>query len=184
MLPEDAAKLVALRPCIESLIIRATSEPSILEERSELDKELEELVRQLCGENAWCGTQAQPRQVPVPYAEYQQRNRAKHHHHYQGGNQGQQNQVSSAGQPEQYQDQRNSGFGRGGFRGGFRGNDRPAYSTDGGGFRGRGNRGNQYGNQNFQRGRGTPYRNNNFGGNSYGAPPNASRVTLRVLKLN
>lgn len=81
ILPEVAAKLVALRPCIESLIIRATTEPSVLEERSELDKELEYLIRQLCGENAWCGSQAQNNQhPPVPYVEYQQRNRGRHHH--------------------------------------------------------------------------------------------------------
>lgn len=84
MPPEHAAKLVALRPCIESLVVRSTTEPTILEERSDLDKELGDLLRHLCGENAWCGVKSTPHQLPIPYAEYQQRNRAKHHHHFQG----------------------------------------------------------------------------------------------------
>jgi ATP-dependent RNA helicase A len=142
MNPEDAAKLVALRPCIESLIIRATTEPSILENKSELDKELEALIRQLCGENAWRGTKAQIHQPPVPYSEYQQRNRAKHHHHYQGQ---QRNQLPQLERPVQYPDQRSSGFNRGGYRGNFRGSERPVYSANYGGFHSNFNRGSRYG---------------------------------------
>lgn len=147
MNPEDATKLVSLRPCIESLIIRATTEPSTLEEKSELDKELEYLIRHLCGENSWCGTKAQVHQPPVQYSEYQQRNRAKHHHHYQRGQQ--RNQLPQLERPTQYPDQRNSGFNRGGYRGGFRGSERPVYSANYGGFQQQ--RGNYRGQPNFKK---------------------------------
>ena len=47
MSPETAGKILALRPALEALIVKATSEPENLAEPEPLDAELMTLVRAL-----------------------------------------------------------------------------------------------------------------------------------------
>lgn len=71
--PEDAAKVVALRPCIESLIVRSALSPNSLENRSPRDQQLIDVLKQLCSENTWEGQGPQADQEPGHYSDYQQR---------------------------------------------------------------------------------------------------------------
>ena len=52
MKPEEASAIVALRPAIESLIIKASKEPSQVRELSPIDRKVVEIVKELCGINA------------------------------------------------------------------------------------------------------------------------------------
>ena len=47
-----AAKIVALRPAMESLIVKATSDPESVEQPSPQDSELMNLIRELSRTNA------------------------------------------------------------------------------------------------------------------------------------
>ncbi|KAI6231623.1 RNA helicase [Aphelenchoides besseyi] len=136
MNPEDAVKLCALRPCLESAIVRYTTEPSALERSSAVDLELEELVRLLCGEDCWRGSvpSAQPSTSSHYIQEFQQRSRGlSRHNHYEGGGRGNRTQLPDLERPLYVPEQRYSNRGRGGYRGGFRGSERPQFL--GSGFR-------------------------------------------------
>lgn len=50
--PNQAAAIVALRPAIESLVIRASQDPEQIVESSPLDDKVINIVRQLCQINA------------------------------------------------------------------------------------------------------------------------------------
>ena len=52
MSPETAAKIVALRPALEALIVKATSDPECVTEPDPLDAELMTIVRALSKPNA------------------------------------------------------------------------------------------------------------------------------------
>jgi ATP-dependent RNA helicase A len=52
MKPETAAKIVALRPALEALIVKATSDPECVVEPEPLDAELMTVVRALSKPNA------------------------------------------------------------------------------------------------------------------------------------
>ena len=81
MSTRSAALICALRPCLESLVVRATADPaSVLRRRSSMDRELETLVRALCAEKAWHGEPTASDSDLTPTAShylssYQQRNR-------------------------------------------------------------------------------------------------------------
>ncbi|KAI6239302.1 RNA helicase [Aphelenchoides fujianensis] len=127
MSPVEAAHLCALRPCLESLIVRCTTETTAASHRSPADHELEELVRLLCGEHSWLGHHPA---AELPAGGHylqgeQQRARASRHQHYEGGGQGGRSELPPLERPVQRPEQRWSGFGRGGYRAGFRGSERP-----------------------------------------------------------
>ncbi|KAI6239384.1 RNA helicase [Aphelenchoides fujianensis] len=122
MSPVEAAHLCALRPCLESLIVRCTTETTAAAHRSPADHELEELVRLLCGEHSWLGHHPA---AGLPAGGHylqgeQQRARAS-------GGQGARSELPPLERPVQRPDQRWSGFGRGGYRAGFRGSERPPF---------------------------------------------------------
>ncbi len=50
---ETAAKIAALRPALEALIVKATSDPDSISEPSAQDSELMNIVRALSRPNAW-----------------------------------------------------------------------------------------------------------------------------------
>lgn len=50
--PNQAAALVALRPAIESLVIRASKEPEQITELSPLDEKVINIIKQLCKINS------------------------------------------------------------------------------------------------------------------------------------
>jgi ATP-dependent RNA helicase A len=52
MSPATAAHVVALRPALEALMVKATTDPASLEEPQDLDAELMTIVRALSKPNA------------------------------------------------------------------------------------------------------------------------------------
>lgn len=52
MKPKLAAGLVALRPILESLVIRAAKDPETITELSEIDEKVMNVIKQLCKLNA------------------------------------------------------------------------------------------------------------------------------------
>ncbi|KAI6233360.1 RNA helicase [Aphelenchoides fujianensis] len=181
MSPVEAAHLCALRPCLESLIVRCTTETTAAAHRSPADHELEELVRLLCSEHSWLGHHPA---AGLPAAGHylqgeQQRARASRHQHYEGGGQGARSELPPLERPVQRPDQRWSGFGRGGYRAGFRGSERPPFpGAPARGAHGRGGGSGgvprpPYGAPPFERGgRQSRGRGSPAGLGGYGAPPN------------
>ena len=52
MNPEVAAKIVAIRPAVEALIVRAAKDPDAVNEVSQVDEQVINIIRQLCRLNA------------------------------------------------------------------------------------------------------------------------------------
>ncbi len=50
--PEAAAKIVALRPAMEALLVRATSNPDGIQQPDEVDSDLMNTVRGISSKNA------------------------------------------------------------------------------------------------------------------------------------
>ncbi len=50
--PEVAAKIVALRPAMEALLVRATSNPDSIQQPDEVDSDLMNSVRGISSKNA------------------------------------------------------------------------------------------------------------------------------------
>ncbi|CAD5222539.1 unnamed protein product [Bursaphelenchus xylophilus] len=148
--PSDAAKIVALRPAIEGLIVRTCLNPASLTEPSPQDQQFLDVLRQLCGESACEGRGLTQAPRPAFYSEYQQRKRV-----LTTENQPHRREIPHGERPQWNPDQRFRGRGRGGYRGGFRGGHR-----GGGGF-------------NSNRGFGGPPQGMGFGGQrgGFGAPP-------------
>ncbi|XP_046672255.1 ATP-dependent RNA helicase A isoform X2 [Homalodisca vitripennis] len=129
MNPSVAAAIVALRPALESLVVRASKEPEQITEPTPLEEKVMNVIRQLCKLNA-----GRHNMEPIGVAGFQTRRPPREFGGMRGG-------MSDNGPPPKYF--RGGGSpgwrGRGGdFRGsgrggwGFRGN----YSGDYGGYRG------------------------------------------------
>lgn len=52
MNPHVAAAIVALRPALESLVVRASKEPELIAEPTPLEEKVMNVIRQLCKVNA------------------------------------------------------------------------------------------------------------------------------------
>ncbi len=51
--PDVAAKIVALRPCVEGFLIRVTQSPESLENLTEHDEQLIKVLKMLSKQTAW-----------------------------------------------------------------------------------------------------------------------------------
>lgn len=50
--PSLAAAIVALRPALESLVVRASKEPELIAEPTPVEQKVINVIRKLCGVNA------------------------------------------------------------------------------------------------------------------------------------
>ncbi|CAD5217543.1 unnamed protein product [Bursaphelenchus okinawaensis] len=145
--PSDAAKIVALRPAIEALVVKTCINPASLSEPTPEHAQFLDVLRQLCGELAYQAAEITNAPMNQFYSEYQQKRKLAPMNET-----GPRRQFPQSERPQWRPDQRFHGRGRGGYRGGFRGGNGPryqGYGGQGGGF-GRGgyggsNRGNGFG---------------------------------------
>ncbi|XP_034234638.1 ATP-dependent RNA helicase A isoform X2 [Thrips palmi] len=158
--PNQAAAVVALRPAIESLVIRASKEPELITELSPLDEKVINIIRQLCKINSG-RHELEPVALTNPHSRRPPRgdlNRS-----FDGGPPAKMPRTDDNGGGNSFGSPGGSGFsgyqgGGGGYRGGYRG-----VGGGYGGFRG-GYGGGRGGGEGYFGGRGGGYRGG-FGGN-------------------
>ncbi|XP_001604965.2 dosage compensation regulator isoform X1 [Nasonia vitripennis] len=151
--PEHAAAIVALRPALESLVVKAAKDPETILELTPLDDKIVSLVRTLCGMNT-CRHEMEPitgggfasRRPPRGHMTGMGPNRNFNNDvgpppklmamdsGYRGGNDG----DGYSGGGGSYRGGYGGGGGGGGYRGGYGGGGGYRGGYGGGGFRGRG----------------------------------------------
>ncbi|XP_054273843.1 ATP-dependent RNA helicase A-like isoform X1 [Macrosteles quadrilineatus] len=140
--PRVAAAIVALRPAMESLVVRASKEPELIAEPTPLEEKVMNVIRQLCKLNAGRHNMEQ-----IGLSGFQSRRPPREFGGRGGYDGGPPNKMFRGGGGGGDRGWRGRGDFGGGFRGrggmgwGFRGNDGGGYRGGGGfrgGFRGRG----------------------------------------------